>query len=223
MDPDSHDNKNSIITLPQFGKVALNPKIAREEDYNEVKLVIFSKKMSDEQFKVACEWAARTQTPIYCLQVDVARLYQEGFYEYRFQILKHYQRFRMRAGVLEFFPIEKKKKILFFYVKAFPEIFHVLFRPDENAPIMILGDSQISVDDAHVFKSFNANFYRDSYGPKEDWTKAEALLESKIKLIEFTEEKAGGNNFWKTKTIIQKPTNKEFGQESSQALEVKNG
>ncbi|NCN26363.1 hypothetical protein GW915_02210 [bacterium] len=223
MDPDSNDNRNLLFSLPQFGKIALDPKEANLNSYQQAKFVMFPRKMTDQQFVIACEWAARTQTPIYCVESDATRFLSEGFYNYRFNILRGYDRIRINKGSLEFFPIKKTKRILFFNVEQQPQAYQVLVRPDGCQPLLFLSDLSIEEDDAVIFKQFEAGiFCLDPTSPIDPWRRAEALLDSKISSIEdLMRFNKGGVYLWEKTKIRQEI--QENGNDLSIPKEVESG
>lgn len=225
MDPDSNNNRDFLLKLPRFGKIALDPIEANESSYHEAQFVVFPKKLTDQQFKIACEWAARTETPIYCLQSELKRFESEGFYSYRFQALSKYSRIRIARGVLEFFPVRKTKKLFYFFeVESTPEAFHVVLRPDGIKPLVLLATLVLDQDDAAILKRTRGLFFSlDENERLDEWTQAQALLDSKVNPIEALKQLSREEVIAWEKGKIKQAAGEAVGPSPLEEKELENG
>jgi hypothetical protein len=200
-----HRNKNCLIESPKMGLMLFSPRHVVQEEFDRVSAVICPRKIRESnEFVALSEWAALTQTPLYCLPADRQTLKSEGFGDYRFQSVLPYRRVHMYGGTLEFIPIPKTEKFLFFKRRVQPDSFHVLLRAFGEQPILYLSEPKISFEDAVICKNLQPRCYAVKQdGTEAAWEEIEKVLGSSIDLPTFVLEKKTKKKIWKAATVTQ--------------------
>lgn len=161
--PDSIISNFSILS-PQMGQVVVQPKTLNPTEIEEAALVVYPQRISKDVFEVGVEWAASTQTPIFCIEDDVERFEKEGFGAYRFHKLDGYKEVDYQGGSIEFFPAREKdlkglrgltSNLARFLGKKNSSSFHFLLRPKGEAPILYLANDQLDPETWALFIKAN--------------------------------------------------------------------
>ncbi len=194
-----------MINFQKMGVVLFSPKKVDQEELDRVSVLICPRDIRDvNEFVAVSEWAALTQTPIYCINTLKARLKNEGFGDYRVHSISPYQQIHMYGGTLEFIPVKKTEKFLFFNRKIEPEYFHILLKPFGEDPVLYLSTPQITSEDLAVCKNLNVRFFADKEVQKEEaWASLEKLLGKPIEYASFEVEKKQKKSTWKAKKLQQ--------------------
>jgi hypothetical protein len=144
--------RNFSVISPSMGKIVFNPEFINKEEIQSTALVVFTGRISKATFEVACEWASNAQMPIFCHFKDIELFQKEGFGSYRFHRLESYREIDFQKGSIEFFAARRwKTKELFSRISLMleyfgfmkPQNFHVLIRPKQEKPVLVLGSPEI--------------------------------------------------------------------------------
>jgi hypothetical protein len=155
---------NFSILSPRLGQVVVQPVTFNPSELESATIVVYPQRISKESFEVGVEWAASTQTPIFCLKEDVERFEQEGFGSYRFHKLEGYKEVDYEGGSIEFFPAREKSlkglrglttNLARFLGKRTPNAFHFLVHPKGEASILYLASDQVNSHEWELFMKKN--------------------------------------------------------------------
>lgn len=135
-----------------MGRIFIQPAFAFSEDIEASSLVIYPHRIEDSAIPASVEWAAGSQTPIFCHEEDIETLVSQGFGAYRFHGLSGYKEIGFQGGSVEFYPARRRRAAgLKGSMVEFGELFgllrvpayHVLLRSRGEQPVLFLGSSQI--------------------------------------------------------------------------------
>jgi hypothetical protein len=201
----TYRNKNILIEVPKLGIVLFSPRHVEQTEFDRVSLVICPQKITDSQEMTALsEWAALTQTPLFCLESDKLILENEGFGAYRFQTLAPYRRVHLYGGVIEFIPVQRKKNYIFFNKNLDPLSYHILMRPFGAQAILYLSEPKMSFEDLQVCKGLKPKCYALKVDQNDlIWEEIEKNLETTIEYPKFELGTKKKKKAWKPETLEQ--------------------
>jgi hypothetical protein len=177
-------SKNLLVESPTMGSILIQPSEGpgqtRRLPTINPGLLLFPKRMeSDEELNVAAEWAACTQSPIFCHAKDISKLIDEGFGSYRFNKLEGYREIFLAGGVVEFYPARRALKpglrgMLneagdFLHVLPTPS-FHVLIRPTRESSVLYLSSPRIDAVEWKILMRAKPSFLIGAESAsRQDW------------------------------------------------------
>lgn len=144
--------RNFSIVSPSMGLLVIQPVTIDPVDLESSSLVVFPHRVDAATFNVGVEWAAGTQTPIFCIPADIERFEKEGFGAYRFHKLDGYREVDYQGGAVEFFPAKKRRlKGIKGWTQEVGDWlgistspgYHVLIKPKGEHPILYLASTFI--------------------------------------------------------------------------------
>ena len=144
--------RNLSIYTPRMGYITLQPKVSDVHDIEKSDLVLFPERMDEQSLNVIVDWAAGTQTPIFCHKSDIAQLESMGFGAYRFHALDGFKEVDFQGGTVDFYPAKRPKKrgisgFVIEFLEKFGVLktpsFHVLIKPKKEKPILFLTGTHI--------------------------------------------------------------------------------
>ena len=173
-----------------MGQIVIQPVTVETADLERAALVLFPHRIHKNEFNVAVEWAAGTQTPIFCHQAEVSKFEAEGFGAYRFHRLDGYKEIDFQGGAVEFFPAKRKRqtgvKGNFFELGERLGLvrtpsYHVLIRPKNERPVLYLSSAHIDISEwALLSKSNPSHVVGSSLVTKHEWHSLSTQLKRKV-------------------------------------------
>jgi hypothetical protein len=139
--------KSLRIESKSLGTVLIQPSETRREDEREPALIVYPFPMTEPERTAAVEWAAGTQTPIYCREPDIEFLEAQGFGRYRFHTVGGYREIGFQGGAAEFYPARRDvrpgwRRTLVEFAEYSgllrPPTVNVLIRPRGEGPVLYL-------------------------------------------------------------------------------------
>jgi len=97
-------SRNLTLSLGSFGPITFQPDEFSEDELHRSRYLVFPDRISEKAFDVAVEWAAHSESPIFCTAHDVRRFVKEGFGAYRFNTLGGFREIGFEKGSLKFVP-----------------------------------------------------------------------------------------------------------------------
>jgi hypothetical protein len=201
-----------IVQSDTMGQIAIQPSVVTPELIEKSSLVIFPMRMNSQNRAAAVEWAATSQTPIFCHSEDIPSLVQEGFGTYRFHKLEGFKEIDFQGGAIDFFPAQRPKSKGFksLFTELFERLgflksssFHFSIRPKmENSVLFLTGKDFQETEWRVMTKGGFEKIYACGFAPIS-WG-----LESLSKYLGTTVEMAPNFVFTSNKvTQIIKPRN----------------
>jgi hypothetical protein len=142
-----------------MGIIIVQPETAPAEIIEQASLVVFPFRMNEKNKLAAIEWAALSQTPIFCHSTDIPALVAEGFGAYRFHKLDGFREVDFQGGAIDFFPARrpKSRNLKGFVLEIFEWMglikapsFHFAVRPKNEQPILFLGGGEFEATEWNV-------------------------------------------------------------------------
>lgn len=141
-----------LVESQSLGLIVIQPTTLYIEESERANLLLFPQKISQESLLVGVEWAASTQTPIFCLPTDVTKFEEEGFGAYRFHKIDGYREVDFQGGSIEFFPARRRRlkgikglsqEMAEFMGWAPHPGYHVVIRPQGEASVLYLASTVV--------------------------------------------------------------------------------
>ncbi|MEO5669008.1 MAG: hypothetical protein ABIR96_13185 [Bdellovibrionota bacterium] len=104
---DSPD-RNLALQLGDFGPLVIQPGEISEHEIARARYILFPDQIPVEKFTAALEWAAVSESPVFCTAADLKRFEKEGFGAYRFNVLGGFRELGFERGALRFIPARRK-------------------------------------------------------------------------------------------------------------------
>jgi len=182
--------RNLKIQSAAMGQLVIQPIFATAKDITASRLVVYPFRIPSPYTDTVVEWAARSQTPIFCHRKDFSALELEGFGAYRFHGLDQYRVVDFQDGSLEFFPARRPREHSFAgLVKEATEwlgmratfSYHVVVRAHGERPLLFLASPELDRADWKVFSRLRpALIVGAEEFPRESWTYVEQKFQTEI-------------------------------------------
>ena len=140
------------IVSPAMGEILIHPADRPVEGAPDPAFIVYPSSIGHQPLETIVDWAAATQSPIFCLPQDIPDLVDEGFSSYRFHRLDGFREVGFQNGSIEFYPARPPATGVFSQLirdvagaagLAKPNAFHVLVRPRRETAVLYLASPKI--------------------------------------------------------------------------------
>lgn len=135
-----------------MGDIFIQPETCEPDELAAAALAVYPHRLQSEDLSSIVEWAAGTQTPIFCHERDIPALEGQGFGAYRFHGISGYKEVGFQGGALEFYPARRQKRgwwanLVTEFMEAFRFLsaptYHVLLRPRNEGSVLYLTSTSL--------------------------------------------------------------------------------
>jgi len=189
-----NQNPHCFIQSSALGAIVVQPSKLLANELREVALVVFPYPLSEDEFATAVEWAASTQTPIFCLPSEIKKFEVEGFGTYRFHKIDGYREFDFQGGTIEFFPARRRRlKGIKGLTQEMAEFmgwtnnpgYHVFVRPKLETPVLFLTNNVIDTSEWKSMTKVDPSFVVGSLQISEpEWKNFSKFVKREILTVQ---------------------------------------